>query len=112
MIRLKLCLFIIFSSIVLTACERLNEFDVICGYFDALDQKVKVGGVTSDQSFSFINELVSNNLSEDSTARESWVAVMGFEPVEGRYDLFKEAAEVTLGADWQCPSMKSLLKTL
>lgn len=96
----------------LASCDKTNDFTTMCGYFDVLEKDLLTNKLSSDQKFSFINDQVTKNFPTDSAARESWNAVLGFEPVEGRYALFKEAAEATLNNAWQCHSMQALLKDI
>jgi len=96
----------------LVSCDTTNDFTMLCGYFDALEKDVLTKKLNSDQKFALINDQVTKNMSANSAARESWNAVLGFEPVEGRYALFKDAAEATLNNAWQCDSMQALLKDI
>ena len=105
----SLVLFI--SIIALTSCNKINDFDLLCGYFDNLTVENNKKEFSSEQKFQFINELVKKNISTNSPARESWQAVIGFLPAEGRYALYKEAAEVTLNKNWHCSSMQILLSS-
>lgn len=102
-------IFLTSVCLIILSCEKHNDFDVICSYFDKLDQKSKSTGESADEKFAFVNGLIIENLSTNSTAREAWNAVMSYEPAEGRYGLFKESAEVTLGDSWDCASMQSQL---
>ncbi len=92
----------------LVSCDKTNDFNMLCGYFDLLEKDLLNKKLTSDQKFTFINDQVTKNMSSDSAARETWNAVIGYEPGEGRYVLFKEAAEATLNNAWQCDSMQVL----
>lgn len=96
----------------LVSCDQADDFTMLCGYFDDLEKELQTKQLSSDQKFTFINDKVANNMPADSAARESWNAVIGFVQVEGRYTLFKNAAEATINDDWQCDSMQSLLKDI
>ena len=96
----------------LVSCDKTNDFDVMCGYFDGLEKDLLTQKLTADQKFTIINEQVVKNLPTESSAQESWNAVLGFVPIEGRYALFKSAAEATLNKSGQCNSMQALLKDI
>jgi len=96
--------------VTLTSCSKVNDFDLICGYFDKLVVENNKKELSPEQKYHFINSLVKENISSTSPAVESWNAIIAFLPAEGRYDLYKDAAEVTLNTPWQCSSMQYLLK--
>jgi len=100
-----------FALMILSSCSnKMNDFDLMCDFFDTLAMENK--NMTSSQKATFINELAAKKLSSDSPALESLKAVVGFEPAEGRYSLYKDAAEVTIKKDWECASIKKQLKML
>lgn len=94
----------------LTSCSKVNDFDLICGYFDKLVIENNKKKLSQEQKYHFINSLIKENISSASPAVESWNAVVGFLPAEGRYNLYKDAAEATLNTPWQCSSMRKSLK--
>jgi len=101
-----------FFFISLISCENTNDFDLVCSYFDSLEKETIKDNMSSDKKFNYINDLISKNLSSDNPARESFNAVVGYVPAEGRYALYIDAAESTLNKSWQCESMNSLLQDL
>lgn len=103
---------LVLSLIFLSACDQRNDFDMVCGYFDMLEKEEKLADLTSLQKYNYINELISKNLSTESEARESWNAIVGYVPAEGRYSMYKEAAEASLEKPWQCESIQSILKDI
>ncbi|MCW8935154.1 MAG: hypothetical protein OQK98_10555 [Gammaproteobacteria bacterium] len=102
--------FFLFGALV--SCSSTNDFTTMCGYFDDLEKELQTKELSPDQKFTFINDKVINNLAEGSAARESWNAIVGYVKVEGRYALFKSAAEATIKSDWHCDSMRVLLKDI
>ena len=98
--------------VTLSSCSQVNDFNLTCNYFDMLQTENKKNALNPKQKFLFIDKLVHKNLPSTSAARQTWEAIVGFVPAEGRYNLYKEAAEVTLNAKWQCSSMKILLKNI
>lgn len=96
--------------VTLTSCGKVNDFDLVCGYFDKLDIKNNKKDLSPEKKYHFINNLVKKNISSNSPAVQSWNAVIAYLPSEGRYNLYKDAAEVTLKKTWQCTSMEKLLK--
>ena len=103
---------LVLSLVSLFACDQRNDFDIVCSYFDTLEKEKNVVELTSLQKYNYINELISENLSAESDARESWDAIVGYVPAEGRYKMYKEAAEASIEKPWQCQSLQSLLKDI
>jgi len=97
------------------SCDQKNDFDLVCQYFDALEQdktegkKVKLDNKRPNYSFSFINDRIENNISPDSAAVMLWVGVVSLEPVDLRYKIFTDAVTEALNKPWQCVSMKEYL---
>jgi len=102
--------FLLFGA--LASCSKTNDFTTMCGYFDALILELQAKELSPEQKFTFINDRVTKNLPVGSAAVESWNAIVGYVKVEGRYALFKDAAEATIKSDWQCDSMQALLKDI
>ena len=94
------------------ACSSTNDFDTVCSYFEQLEETARVKTLSSDEKFTFINELINKNMPTENPAKESWNAVVGYLPPEGRYAIYKDAAESTLERSWQCTSMETLLKDI
>ena len=97
--------------VTLTSCSKVNDFDLICGYFDKLVVENNKKELSPEQKYHFINSLIKENISSTSPAVESWNAVLGFQPTKDRYNLYKDAAEVTTNTPWHCSSMQKLLKS-
>jgi len=109
----QLSIFLPLFFVSLVSCENTtSDFDLLCGYFDALGKHNSQQEMTADDKFKFINGLVSENLIEESAARISFNAIVGYVPVDGRYALYKSTTEEVLGKSWQCDSMEALLQDL
>lgn len=98
----------------LTACDNAgtSDFDLVCSYFSMLEKRMTVDTVTTGNKFNFINDLVDKNLTQESSARQAWRAVVSYEPATGRYELYKEAAEASLKSSWSCEPMERLYKQI
>jgi len=109
----QLSIFVPLFIVSLVSCDNTtNDFDLLCGYFDELEKLNSQQEMTADNKFNFINDLVSKNLTEDSAARISFNAIVGYAPANGRYALYKTTTEEELNKSWQCDSMKVLLQDL
>ncbi len=115
-------LLLFFSVIFLFSCEQKNDFDLICQYFDALEQdkieeKTEGKALKSDDgspnySYTFINNLIENNIAPNSSASKLWGVVVSIDSGEIRYGIFKEGVIDIAHKPWQCPSMEKLLPTV
>lgn len=84
-----------------------NEFDIVCGYFEELENNSTVNTMTNLQRNDFILNRIIKNLSETSNARNAWEAI-GSAEAHQRYILFQSAAESVLNKKWHCDSMERL----
>ena len=104
-LKVILILSVFISSPVFSA---ENDFDKMCGYYERLDHALAINKMSSSQKTDFINNLVVNNLSENSSARKTWDVIIYAVPEE-RYDMVKSTAKELLQRDWKCEFMKKYI---
>ena len=104
--RLTVLSLIVFFTACSKDVENVSDFDLVCQYFQELEQSDNLMQMSSDQRNSFIFDKININI-PNSNAGASWGAVSHAEP-EQRYDIFQMGAEEVLGINWQCKAMKSL----
>ncbi len=95
----------VFTSLSTHATE--NDFDKVCGYFEALAKKSTVDSMINLKRNDFILNKINKNLKPTSNARVAWEAI-GSADASMRYDLFKSSAESVVKSKWQCKAMKKL----
>ncbi len=110
---------LIFVFFFLISCDQQkNDFDLICQYFDVLEQdKVKDKTLIVDEkspnySFTFLNNLITNNITPDSPADMLWQSIVVMYPADSRYIVFEEAVVEAINKPWQCASMKKQLSSV
>jgi len=102
-----LTIFILSMFLLSTGCSQKNDFDVICSYFDSLDNEPDINKMTSTERYTYINDLVTT-LTSDSVAFVSWHAIVNLKK-DKRYMMFTEAAEASIDNQWECATMKKQL---
>lgn len=102
---LLVTLFFTFYSSPLLA--EKNDFDIVCQYFEKLDQEPNQKTMTYLERNDYILQLIQSHLSEVSNARGAWEAISNAEP-SSRYYLFKSAAESVINKPWSCSAMEKL----
>jgi len=100
-----LLLSFVFTSLPIQASE--NDFDKVCGYFEALAKESTVDSMTSLKRNDFILNKINKNLKPTSNARVAWEAI-GSADASMRYELFQSSAEPVVKSKWQCKAMKKL----
>jgi len=96
----------------IAACNQpANDFDVVCNYFYMLKIKLEKKELSPSERYTFITELINNNLSESSDARISWHAIVNLKAGK-RYGMFIVAAEASLEQSWECKSMSNLIENI
>lgn len=86
--------------------KKLNEFDLVCSYFQDLKKVDNVNSMSAEQRNKFIIDKISKNIPSHSAA-QSWDAVSYAVPEE-RYEIFKIGAESSLDQEWNCSAMEEL----
>lgn len=113
LVKFKLSI-LLFLSLLAFGCENQNQtssdYDLICQYFGQLDTQLSQQKIEPDKFFEFIDERVEKNLKGENTAKETWKAIVGMNPPEKRYEMFKSVVESVIHKSWECPSMKKYLK--
>ena len=95
----------IFASVTAQAAE--NDFDKVCGYFNALVKENSVDSMTNIKRNDFILNKTNSYLKPTSNARVAWEAISSAD-ASMRYDLFQSSAESVIKSKWQCEAMKKL----
>jgi len=112
----KILIYIIlgFSFIYLLSCTSKDEsdFNLICGYFDSLEQDTANHESEPDYKFNYINSRVKAEIPLDHPARIFWDGMINLANAEERYPVFKNGASSQINKSWQCESMERLFKGL
>ena len=82
-----------------------NDFDKFCRYFEMLDKDLAIKSMSDLQKTDFISELVTQNIENNSPARQIWEVIIYAVPDE-RYEIFQSTANELLKKNWKCYSMK------
>ncbi len=111
MFRTIFLFIIILSSFSAVAHSETTDFDLICGFFNELNQTQNIKEMSPEQKADFVDTRITAKLSEGSDAKAAWAAILSAPPQQ-RYELFKSAAEsIILPKKWNCPAMKQLAST-
>lgn len=105
----SICL--LFLLVLVASCSQVNDFDMLCSYFDKLELEENIDKLMPQEKYKYINDLVESGLPISSDARISWQAIVNLN-AEKRYFMFIEAAESSLKEPWQCNSMKNLIQDI
>jgi hypothetical protein len=82
----------------------------MCIYFDQLNEALVSKKVSAVERMQFIDKIVTEELSEQNTAKQLW-EVLKYAVPDERYELFKSTAEEQLGHAWECKSMEKLISS-
>jgi len=110
MFRIIFLFIIILSNFSAVAHSETTDFDMICGFFNELNQTQNIKEMSPEQKADFVDVRIAAQLSKGSDAKVAWAAVLSAPPQQ-RYELFKSAAESILPKKWNCPAMKQLAST-
>ncbi|CAA0123418.1 Uncharacterised protein [BD1-7 clade bacterium] len=98
---------IILSSSILLGCEQQpSGFDLVCHYFNELENDDGLSQMSGAERFNFIEQRIKASLPESDYAYLTWDALV-LSPEE-RYSLFTQAATEVTKQPWSCESMDRL----
>lgn len=96
---------ILCTAQIRAAPENTNSFSTLCAAF----REAQTHSTDELKMSAYVNQVIKQRLS-GTDAGNVMSAVVQLPPGE-RYAVIKESAEYSLGIDWDCKEMKSLMKS-
>lgn len=101
------CSVLFLSTIYSFAHAEMNDFDMVCGYFQELSKQANVDKMSHLERNDFIVSKINKNLPDKSNAKSAWQAISAA-VAEQRYELYQSSVESVLKKKWQCNAMEKL----
>jgi len=86
-----------------------DDFTTLCGWYHSLAEDAKYKDFTAEQKFQFVFAEKNQKTIKYTSLRQFYSALRTTHAAQ-RYPLLQAYAEGTLGKNWQCPPMQTIMQ--